>query len=132
MELDRSPTVQPSGYTEVDAALGEVVEEGHVLGDAEGVPVGEDDAALADAEGIGMSREVLPEHEGVGRSAEPSIPGKVVLGDPDGGETALFEESGLLAHFVDHRVPRIRRAEVIVGRAIESHAASTTTQGTRV
>ena len=46
VELNGGAGVDATGYAEVDAALGELVHEGHVFSNSEGVPVRKDDSAL--------------------------------------------------------------------------------------
>ena len=120
-ELGRGAGVEAPGDAEVDAAVGEVVEEGDALGDTEGVPVGKDGAALADPEPAAVLNEARAHEDGVGGGAIPAVPGEVVFGEPEAGEAALVDESYLLVHFVHQGVPGVLLSDVVVGGAVEPH-----------
>ena len=57
-ELDGGTIVDASGHSEIHPASGELVQEGDVLGDPDGVPVGEDGAALTDAKAVAFVDQV--------------------------------------------------------------------------
>ena len=120
-ELDGGAGVDSPPCAEVDAALGQLVEDGYVLGDADGVPVGDDGAALADTHPVAFGDEVSADEDGVGRGTVPAVPGEMVLGEPETGKASLVHESDLFPHLADQGVPGIVLADVIVGCAVESH-----------
>ena len=53
-ELSGGPGVEATSDAEVDTAVGEVIQQGYVLGDAQGMPVGENGSALADSEVVAV------------------------------------------------------------------------------
>ena len=120
-ELDGGTIVNASGHSEIYPASRELVQEGDVLGDADGVPVGKDGAALADAQPITFVDQVGPQKDGVGGGAVPAIPVEVVLGEPDAGEAALVHEADLFPHLINEGIPIVILADVVVRSGVEPH-----------
>ena len=79
-----------------------MVEHGDIFGDVDRVAVGDGYAALAEAKCGSVGGEIYAGEDGVGGGGgDPTIPEEMVLGAPSGGETGLFEESGLGAPLFD-------------------------------
>ena len=121
--VERGVDSPPSA--EVDAALGQLVEDGYILGDADGVPVGDYCAALAYAHPVALGDQVCAYEDWVGRGTVPAVPGEMVLGEPETGKPSLVHESDFFPHLVDQGLPGIVLADVIIGCAVESHVAGT-------
>ena len=111
----------PRAMPKSDATLGHVIEQGDVFGDADGMPVGEDNATLADADALGVGGEVGADEDGVGHGSVPAVPGEVVLGEPHGGEPGLVEDTGDFPELIGEFVPGVHLAEVVVDGAVKPH-----------
>jgi hypothetical protein len=85
----------------VGAAAGHVVEHGDVLGDADRVVRGQDDAELPDAEALGLHADEEVEQHGVVRELE-ALDVEVVLGEAHRVVAEVVGESALLAELGEH------------------------------
>jgi len=122
VEVGVDTVVDAADNAEIDSTLAHVVEHRYVLGDVDGMTVGDGDATLAKAKGGGLTCEVGAGKDGVGGGGgDPAVPEEVVLCDPDGCETGLFVEAGLGAPFFDPGVT-LDLASVGVETAVESHS----------
>ena len=120
-EVGVDAVVDAADDAEVDAALAHVVEHGDVLGDVDGMTVGDGDATLAEAKGGGLAGEVGAGEDGVGGGrGDPAVPEEVVFSNPNRGEAGLFVEAGLGAPFLYPWVA-FDLAAVGVETAVESH-----------
>lgn len=91
------------------ATLGHLVEDGDVLGDAQRVVAGQDQAALADAQVLRLHAEEEVEHDRVGRDFL-ALDMEVVLGERDAVVAVLVEVAGLLGEMAEHVLVEIGTA----------------------
>ena len=103
MEDGALPGTDTSANGHVDAALGHLVQHGDVLGEADGVPVGQEVGALAESDAAGAAGEVGAQQDGVGKLVH-TLGAHVVLADPGGVETGLFAEDDFLSKVVEKLV----------------------------
>ena len=115
--MELRPLVGPDAAPEpgLDPALGHVVEDGDVLGEADRVPPGGDVGHLADADVRRARRDVGAEQDGVGQVADP-VRAEMVLADPHRVIAELLGEDALLAEIVDGRIGRVAIAGIVHGR----------------
>ena len=88
---------------QLDAAIGELVQYGHALGDAHGVMVGQDAHAVADADLLGEAAEGAKERVLAWRAREARE--EVVFDEPEVVEPHLVGEFALRQRFFVQRVP---------------------------
>ena len=125
-KMHAGPTVDARRDAEIDPALGHLVEENDVLRNPQRVPVGEDDAALSDAQPIAVARHVGAEQDGIRPRAVPTVPGEMMFRQPHPAETELVEPPHGLVRFVEEERPRILLSNVVVERAVEAHTGPLT------
>ena len=121
MEGGALPGADSTAYGDVDAALGHLVEHGDVLGETDGVPVGEEVCALAEADAAGAAGEVGAHEDGVGKLVH-ALGAHVVLADPGGVEAGLLAEDDLFPEVVDELV--VGAVAVGVNTGVESSRIS--------
>ena len=97
------PRTDTSANGHVDAALGHLVKHSDVLGEANGVPVGQEVGSLAESDAASAAGEVGAQQDGVGKLVH-TLGAHVVLADPSGVETGLFAEDDFLSKVVEELV----------------------------
>ena len=97
------PGTDTSANGHVDAALGHLVQHSDVLGEADGVPVGQEVGALAESDAACAAGEVGAQQDGVGKLVH-TLGAHVVLADPGGVETGLLAEDDFLSKVVEELV----------------------------
>ena len=100
VECGALPRADAPTNGDIDAALGHLVQHGDVLGEADGVPVGEQVGALAETDAGGAAGEVGAHEDGVGKLVH-ALGAHVVLADPGGVVTGLLAEDDFLAEVID-------------------------------
>ena len=121
MEVLAGPAVDARRDADVDPPLGDLVEGRDVLGQANGMPVGHDQAALAETQPVAVARAVGTQQQRVGARTVPAIPCEVMLGQPQAGEAKLVDQLDGLVHLVEQRLPGIGIADVVEQCAVETH-----------
>ena len=121
VKLHAGPAVDARRDPEIDPALRHLVEKCDVLRHPQGVPVGQDDPALADAQPVAEAGHVRPEENGIRARTVPAVPREMMLGQPHSAEAQLIEQSDRLVHLVEERGPRVVLSDVVVERAVEAH-----------
>jgi len=96
-----------SDHAELDPAFAHVIQHRDVLGDADRMPVGQADAALAELQPCRPAGGKSVEQDRVGRyGIGPAIPEKVVLGRPDTTIAVGFEDAQSLGPLVNRWIVR--------------------------